>query len=303
MRAAQNGDTKMPILKPCLSKEQSHMPDAITELTRAIDPWLQHMKWRRDFARWRERRINQEQYQGDRLNMIAETAGPLAGMRLLDLGAGMGGFAVAAALRGARVVASEYNPAYCKIVRLRAARHSLSLPVFNAAGEALPFANASFDTVVAWDVIEHVQSPVAMLAEIARVLRPGGHCLITAINRRAWIDPHYHLRGINWLPRPMAERIIARRGRGKGGVAFRDLQRLSEMHYFHYGQFVRLCKRQGFVVKDLRQEQLRRGELRSPKVTRRAIRRALRALRLEGLAYRAQRRWYVGMFELDLVKK
>ena len=32
-----------------------------SELERAIDPWLQHMTWRRDFARWRERRINQEQ--------------------------------------------------------------------------------------------------------------------------------------------------------------------------------------------------------------------------------------------------
>ncbi|NNJ10923.1 class I SAM-dependent methyltransferase [Chloroflexales bacterium ZM16-3] len=278
------------------------MPEQTTDLERVIDPWLQHMTWRHDFDRWRERRINQEQYQAERLEMIAGAAGPLAGMRLLDLGAGMGGFAVAAALGGARVVACEYNPAYCDIVRLRAERHGLRLPIFNAAGEALPFPSASFDTVVAWDVIEHVQSPTAMLAEIARVLRPGGHCLLTAINRRAWVDPHYHIRGINWLPRRMAEAIIARRGRGKGGAAFRDMQRLSEMHYFHYGQFLRLCKRHGFTVKDLRQEQLRRGELRSPKASRRAIRAALRALGLEGLAYRAQRRWYVGMFELSLEK-
>ncbi|MEI7771335.1 MAG: methyltransferase domain-containing protein [Chloroflexales bacterium] len=279
------------------------MSDTTTELERAIDPWLQHMTWRRDYEGWRERRINQEQHQGERLDMLAGAAGWLSGMRLLDLGAGMGGFAVAAALRGARVVASEYNPAYCEIVRLRAARHGLSLPVFNAAGEALPFADASFDTVVAWDVIEHVQSPATMLAEIARVLRPGGHCLLTAINRRAWVDPHYHIRGINWLPRPLAEAIIARRGRTKAGTAFRDMQRLSEMHYFRYGQFVRLCRRHGFTVRDMRQEQLRRGALRSPKASRRAIRAALRALGLEGLAYRAQRRWYVGMFELDLVKK
>ncbi|MEI7643648.1 MAG: class I SAM-dependent methyltransferase [Chloroflexales bacterium] len=278
------------------------MSDTPTELERAIEPWLQHMTWRRDFARWRERRINQEQYQGERLAMLERAAGWLSEIRLLDLGAGMGGFAVAAALRGARVVASEYNPAYCEIVRLRAARHGLNLPVFNTAGEALPFADASFDTVVAWDVIEHVQSPAAMLSEVARVLRPGGHCLLTAINRRAWVDPHYHIRGINWLPRRMAEAIIARRGRTKAGAAFRDMQRLSEMHYFHYGQFVRLCKRHGFAVKDMRQQQLRRGQLRSPKPRRRAIRVLLRTLGLEGLAYRAQRRWYVGMFELDLVR-
>jgi ubiquinone/menaquinone biosynthesis C-methylase UbiE len=271
-------------------------------LEKAIDPWLQHMTWRHDYDRWRERRINQEQYQDERLTMIAGAAGPLEGMRLLDLGAGMGGFAVAAALRGAHVAACEYNPAYCTIIRLRAERHGLKLPISNAAGEALPFPDQSFDTVVAWDVIEHVQSPETMLAEIARVLRPAGHCLLTAINRRAWVDPHYHIRGINWLPRPLAELIIARRGRTKRGAAFRDMQRLSAMHYFYYGQFVRLCERHGFVVKDLRQEQLRRGELRSPKASRRAIRSALRSFGLEGLAYRAQRRWYVGMFELDLKK-
>ncbi len=246
--------------------------------------------------------IDQEQYQAERLALLAGAAGSLKGLRLLDLGAGMGGFAVAAGLSGARVMACEYNPAYCEIVRLRAARHKLRLPIFNAAGKSLPFADASFEAVVAWDVIEHVQSPAAMLAEISRVLRPGGHCLLTAINRRAWVDPHYHIRGINWLPRPLAELIIAGRGRTKAGAAFHDMQRLSEMHYFHYGQFVRLCKRHGFRVKDLRQEQLRRGKLRSPRPGRRAIRKFLRGLGLEGMAYRAQRRWYVGMFELDLEK-
>lgn len=274
----------------------------MTELEQAIEPWLQHMTWRRDYERWRERRINQEQYQAERLAMLERAAGPLAGMALLDLGAGMGGFAVAAALAGAQVTACEYNAAYCGIIGLRAARHSLRLPVFNAAGEALPFPAASFDAVVAWDVLEHVQSPSQMLAEIGRVLRPGGSVLLTAINRRAWVDPHYHIRGLNWLPRPLAEAVIARRGRSKAGAAFRDMQRLSAMHYFHWGEFVRLCARHGFALRDLREEQLREGSLHSPRPSRRALRGILRMLGLERLAYKAQRRWYVGMFEVALKK-
>lgn len=271
-----------------------------TELEQAIDPWLRHMTWRRDFERWRERRINQERHQAERVAMLAGAAGPLDGLRLLDLGAGMGGFAVAAALAGARVTACEYNPAYCRIVELRAARHGLRLPVFNAAGEHLPFPGASFDAATAWDVLEHVQDPVAVLGELARVLRPGGHALITAINRRAWVDPHYHIAGLNWLPRPAAEALIAARGRSKAGAAFRDMQRLSEMHYFHYGELLRLCRGLGFRVHDMREEQLRAGTFVSRKAGRRAIRGGLRALGLEGLAYRAQRRWYAGMFELAL---
>ncbi|GIV97978.1 MAG: type 11 methyltransferase [Herpetosiphonaceae bacterium] len=275
----------------------------MTELERHIDPWLSHMTWRRDFERWRERRINQERYQGERLALLERTAGPLERLRLLDLGAGMGGFAVAAALRGAQVVACEYNRAYCDIVALRAARYSLDLPVLNAAGEDLPFVSGSFDAVVSWDVIEHVRSPERMLAEIARVLVPGGSVLLTAINRRAWIDPHYHIRGINWLPRPWAERIIQLRGRSKSGAAFRDMQRLSEMHYFHYGEFLDLARRYGFSVRDLREELLCEGRLQSPKRSRRMIRAGLRSLGVEGPAYRLQRRWYAGMFELALRKE
>lgn len=273
----------------------------MTELEAKIDPWLRHMTWRRDFERWRDRRINQERYQDERLSQLQRVT-DLAGARLLDLGAGMGGFAVAAALRGADVVACDYNRDYCEIIALRAVRHAMTLPIYNVAGEALPFRPASFDVVVSWDVIEHVRAPEQMLAEIARVLRPGGHALLTAINRRAWVDPHYHIRGINWLPRAWAERIIERRGRSKHNAAFQDMQRLSAMHYFHYDEFVTLARRYGFGVRDLREELLREGRLRSPRQSRRVIRALLRAIGLEQPAYRLQRRWYVGMFELALTK-
>lgn len=274
-----------------------------THLAEHIDPWLGHMTWRRDFAQWRERRINQEYYQEERVNLLQRAVGrPLANLRVLDLGAGMGGFAVALALRGSRTVACEYNRAYCDIIALRARRQHLALPIISTVGEHLPFADHAFDAVVSWDVIEHVQSPQAMLAEIARVLRPDGCALVTVINRRAWNDPHYHMRGINWLPRFVAEWLIARRGRSKEGAAFRDMQRLSEMHYFHYQAFVKLAGHYGFTVRDLREERLREGRLPSPRRSRRMLRSLLRLARLEHLAYIIQRQWYMGMFELALQK-
>jgi len=273
------------------------------QLVAAIEPWLQHMRWRSNFEQWRERRINQERYQQARIDQIEGIAGPLDRQVLLDVGAGMGGFAVAAALKGATVAACEFNRAYCEIIKLRAARNELTLPVYNAAGEALPFADRSFDTIVSWDVIEHVQDPARMLSEFNRVLLPGGVALVTAINRWAWKDPHYHIRGLNWLPRAWAEKLIQRRGRSKENAAFQDMQRLSEMHYFSYGDFVELTRRYGFRVHDLKERELRAGKLHSPKRSRRLIRSALRALGLERLAYRAQRQWYVGMFELALVKE
>ena len=43
----------------------------------------------------------------------------------------------------------------------------------------MPFKSASFDTVVALEVLEHVRNPDACLAEIDRVLRPDGRVLLT----------------------------------------------------------------------------------------------------------------------------
>lgn len=48
-----------------------------------------------------------------------------------------------------------------------------------ADATALPFADASFDTVLCTEVIEHVPNPAQAFAEISRVLKPGGYLLLT----------------------------------------------------------------------------------------------------------------------------
>jgi ubiquinone/menaquinone biosynthesis C-methylase UbiE len=268
-----------------------------------IDPWLEHMAWRRDFASWREHRINQEYYQEARFALVDRVISPIAGKKILDLGAGMGGFSVAAALHDAHVVACDYNPAYCAITAVRAERYDLDIPICNAAGEQLPLPSEEFDLVTCWDVLEHVASPEQMMAEIRRVLKPGGHAIITVINRYSWVDPHYHMCGINWIPRPLAEQMIALRGRSKKeGASFRDKQRLSEMHYYTYNDFVTLAAQHGFLVRDLREEQLREGSLPSVRPAKKLLRGVLRSVGLEHHAYRIERRWVVGMYELALCK-
>src|SRR6266540_31143 len=143
-------------------------PEREAELTSRIDRWLAHMTWRPDFARWREGRIWQERAQADRLRLIERYGGALGRRRILDLGSGMGGASVALALEGAAPLAFEYNRAYCDIIRLRAARYELALPIVNGVGERLPFAEGSFDLAICWDVVEHVQNPDRLLAELAR---------------------------------------------------------------------------------------------------------------------------------------
>ena len=43
-----------------------------------------------------------------------------------------------------------------------------------------PFADASFDTIISTQVLEHVERPWVMVAEMNRILRPGGVCIVTA---------------------------------------------------------------------------------------------------------------------------
>jgi ubiquinone/menaquinone biosynthesis C-methylase UbiE len=289
-----------------MTSEPIPTTDPAAALAARIDPWLAHMRWRPDFAAWRERRIQQEHHQHETLRLLqagqalAPAAAPAGRpLRLLDLGCGMGGFAVAAARAGAQVTALDYNPAYAAITALRAAQYDLRLPVAVAAGETLPLPAARFDAATCWDVLEHVQHPDQLLAELARVLQPGGVLLLTAINRLAFRDPHYHLPLINWLPRPLAEAIIAALGRRKGG-AFRDRQRLSSMHYYTWHALRRLAARHGFRLYDLDALRVAQGQVGARQSWRRRLagqgRRAL-------LAYLLYRTVWQGTWRVALVKE
>lgn len=92
-----------------------------------------------------------------------------AAERMLDCGAGVGGpAAFAAAETEVRPVLSEPEPGAC-----RAVRRLFDLPVVQA-GSQLPFASASFDVAWSLGVLCTVPDQPLLLAELRRVLRPGG---------------------------------------------------------------------------------------------------------------------------------
>jgi ubiquinone/menaquinone biosynthesis C-methylase UbiE len=225
---------------------------------------------------------------------------------VLDLGAGMGGLSVAllrdAEPDGMRLQAMDYNPEYCRIARIRAARHWLSLPIVVAAGEELPYPANSFQCVVCMDVLEHVADPYRVLSEMFRVLVPGGVVLTTVPNRHAFRDPHYHLPVINWLPRPLAEQVIKRAGRSKQGSLLHDRQGLSELHTYSWGGFRKLAHSVGFRVTDQVRGRIMKGEIRQLKGWRL---KALQFLLKSGFApllYSAYRYGWQGTYQIRLVK-
>lgn len=118
----------------------------------------------------------------------------LAGGMILDLGCGFGGRTVAyQRITGGRLVGLEIDarmagPAL-RFARLMSETINESVASFAAGvGEALPFANDSFDSVLCYDVLEHVQDPEKTLAEVYRVLKPGGSFLTV-------FPPYFHPKG------------------------------------------------------------------------------------------------------------
>jgi SAM-dependent methyltransferase len=114
------------------------------------------------------------------------------GTRLLDLGCGAGRHAFEAARRGAQVVALDMDRAELEQVTAIAAAMAeageLQLPASIAVsvGDAtqMPFADDSFDIVIAAEVMEHIPADQVAIGEVARVLRPGG---VAAVTVPAWL--------------------------------------------------------------------------------------------------------------------
>jgi ubiquinone/menaquinone biosynthesis C-methylase UbiE len=104
--------------------------------------------------------------------------------RALDVGAGAGAFAFAIAPRVREVVAVELDEALAARARADAPRN---VEVVVADGEHLPFERASFDVAGTLRTLHHTPRPELLVAELARVTRPGGTILI--VDQLAPADP------------------------------------------------------------------------------------------------------------------
>jgi len=105
------------------------------------------------------------------------------GKAVLDLGCAGGFMAEALEDRGATVTGIDPADQAVDAARAHASANGRGITYDIGVGEALPYADAAFDAVVCVDVLEHVQDLAQVLAETARVLRPGGLFLFDTINR------------------------------------------------------------------------------------------------------------------------
>lgn len=147
--------------------------------------------------------------------MLAEALGPVGPGRpaatVLDVGCGDGSAAATAAgeLNGHRIVGVDWSQG-----ALRRAAPRLSQVVRGElTGGGLPFASGSADAVLFSEVVEHLVDPDSALDELHRVLRPGGHLMLSTPNLAAWYNRGLLLAGVQ----PVFSEVSLRHIHGRPG--------------------------------------------------------------------------------------
>ncbi len=169
---------------------------------------------------------------------------PVAGRRVLDVGAAFGGDMAALCARGAHGVGLDLlDHNYAALPAKLGLESTLQFERADCT-RPWPFPDRSFDLVLSLSVLEIIDDLPFFFRELTRVLRPGGWGLIdtgTAL-RMARRDPLYRLPLISLLPTPL-RRLVAERAFGR-----RYRFHISRHTFYSAAQFRRFVRPLGYTV-------------------------------------------------------
>ncbi|MEM9651738.1 MAG: class I SAM-dependent methyltransferase [Actinomycetota bacterium] len=111
---------------------------------------------------------------------VVSRLAPQPGERVVDIGAGMGAGVVPAAKTGAEVIAVEPTPFMRRILGVRRLlqRARKRIKVVDGAAEKIPLGDGSAHAIMAVNTMHHWVDPASGVAEISRVLKPGGRIFL-----------------------------------------------------------------------------------------------------------------------------
>ena len=147
----------------------------------------------------------------DRLRDLPATSGTL-----LDVGAATGFFVEQAQSIGWDAVGvepSEWAAEY--------ARTQLGVDVQTGTLESARYPDAAFDVVTLWEVIEHLPDPAVTLREVRRILRPGGHLILSTpdagslaarLSGKRWLGWRKVPEHLFFFDRPNLDRLLIQEG-------------------------------------------------------------------------------------------
>lgn len=115
-------------------------------------------------------------------SIVVSAVAPQPGERVLDLAAGTGTSSVPFAEAGAMVVPADFSLGMLQVGKRRVPW----LPFVAGDGTRLPFADAAFDAATISFGLRNIQDRSAGLAELRRVVRPGGRLVVCEFSHPTW---------------------------------------------------------------------------------------------------------------------
>jgi len=144
------------------------------------------------------------------------------GKKVLEVGVGAGTDHLQWARAGCECHGVDLTDAGIETTRARLAIYGLASDLRRVDAESLPFGDGTFDLVYSWGVIHHSEHPARIVAEIRRVLRPGG----------TFIGMLYHRRSVTalllWLRHAL---VVGRPWRTPSDVIWRHVESLGTKAY------------------------------------------------------------------------
>jgi len=125
----------------------------------------------------------------------------IEGNKLLDLGCGMGEFAVFLALQGYDVVGIDMDEKQLKIARVLSEENGRVAKFIRRDATDLPFADEKFNLVICFDIFEHIENLTPVLKELYRVTEKNSAIFVRFPNKLKLVDDHTGLSLLPLLPK------------------------------------------------------------------------------------------------------
>jgi len=175
------------------------------------------------------------------VNFFIDRVGPIQNKKILDIGFGSGGVAIAFQHAGANMFGVDINTELKNIAEHQASANDLNIDFKIYDGVKLPFSDDNFDYIICASVLEHMSLPQQSLNEMLRVLKSGGRIFLSLPNKYYPKETHTLAYGVSYLPHQLANWYLK--------LLRRSPLEHDNLHFYSYFNVINMLKKSDYKYK------------------------------------------------------